>query len=53
MHFLTTDEFTGLCEDTSMTVFPDGFAYFAYEQDSREPSPEELVQVYYSVSAFL
>jgi hypothetical protein len=31
-----------------MTVFPDGYAYFAYEQDSREPSPDELVRLYYS-----
>jgi hypothetical protein len=53
MHFLTTDEFSEVLEDSSMSVFPSLLAYSAYEQDSREPSPDELVQVYYSVSALL
>jgi hypothetical protein len=48
MHFLTTDEFSELLEDSSMTIFPNGLAYFAYERDSLEPSPEELVRLYYS-----
>jgi hypothetical protein len=48
MNFLTTDEFSELLEAESMTVFPDGFACFAYERDSLEPTPEELVRMYYS-----
>jgi hypothetical protein len=51
MNFLTTDEFSELLEGESMTVFPDGLACFAYERDSLEPTPEELVRLYYTTSS--
>jgi hypothetical protein len=48
MHFLTTDEFSELLEGESVTVFPNGYSCFAYEQDSLELTAEELVRMYYS-----
>ena len=51
MHFLTTDEFSELLEGDSMTVFPNGYSCFAYEQDSLEPTPDELVRMYYTASS--
>lgn len=51
MNFLTTDEFSELLEAESMTVFPDGYACYAYERDSLEPTPDELVRMYYTASS--
>ena len=48
MHLLSTEEFSELCEVGGMTVFDDNYSIIAYDLLSLEPSPEEVVRMYYT-----
>lgn len=44
---ITTEEFTDALCSTPLTLYPSVYAYSAFETEHEEPSPDQLVLMYY------